>query len=143
MILVDVNILINAVNGDSPHHSEIRNWLQARLSSGDSIGIPWVVINGFVRITTLAKVLSNPLTLDEALQTVSGWLALPNVRIVHPADTHLQIFSSMCRAANASGNLITDAHLAALAVEHGLRLASIDTDFAKFPGLQWVNPLIP
>jgi len=97
----------------------------------------------FVRIVTNRKVLGNPFTLDEALEIVRGWLALPGVIVIGPGTDHLAHFEAVCRSVQATGNLITDAHLAALAIEHGCELASCDTDFGKFPGLRWINPLAP
>ncbi len=142
MILLDVNVLINAVNTDSPLHVTAKRWMEAKLHAGEKIAIPWAVLKGFVRITTNARIIPKPLTLDEALQTIEGWVSLSNVSILHPTDRHMEVFTSLCRASNATGNLITDAHLAALAVEHGIQLASSDADFARFPGLQWINPFI-
>ncbi len=94
-----------------------------------------------VRIATNPRALTNPFTLDAALSLVGEWLALPGVRVLHPTPVHERHFAEQCRASNATGNLVTDAHLAALAVEHDCGLASNDTDFARFPGLRWVNPL--
>jgi uncharacterized protein len=106
-----------------------------------SVGLSWFTLVAFVRIVTNRKALANPFTLDEALDIIRGWLALPTAEIIGPGLAHAGHFESLCRAANASGNLITDAHLAALAIEHDCELASCDTDFAKFPGLRWINPL--
>jgi len=100
-----------------------------------------VVIIGFVRITTNPRLTNNPFTLQDALDQVREWLALPGVSVVHPTPEHERHFAEQCRTANVTGNLVTDAHLAALAIEHGCELASNDTDFARFPGLRWINPL--
>jgi toxin-antitoxin system PIN domain toxin len=143
MTLLDVNVLVNAVNTDSADHTRMKTWLEARLQSQDVVALPWAVLKGFVRITTSPRILSKPLHLDVALRVVEDWLNLPNVRVLQPTDRHMNSFGAMCRAANATGNLVTDAHLAALATEHGCELASSDTDFAKFPGLRWINPLMP
>jgi toxin-antitoxin system PIN domain toxin len=141
MVLVDVNLLIHAVNADSPDHARARNWLLELLRGQEPVALPWAVLIGFVRITTHPRILPNPLPLTEALQQVEQWLALPNVTVLQATDTHARYFDSLCRAANATGNLVTDAHLAALAVEHSVELASCDTDFSRFPGLRWFNPL--
>jgi len=141
MVLVDVNLLIHAVNADSPDHARARTWLLELLNSQEPVALPWAVLIGFVRITTHPRILPNPLALTEALRQVEHWLALPNVVVLQPTRAHLRHFEGLCRAASATGNLITDAHLAALAIEQGVRLASCDTDFNRFPGLRWFNPL--
>ncbi|MGB8166503.1 MAG: type II toxin-antitoxin system VapC family toxin [Chthoniobacteraceae bacterium] len=141
MVLVDVNLLVHATNADSPDYAGARVWLSQLLQSKETVGLPWAVLVGFVRITTNPRILPNPLALDQALTQVNDWLALPNVQIIHPTHEHARVFSDLCRAANATGNLVTDAHLAALATEHGGELASCDDDFRKFAGLRWFNPL--
>jgi uncharacterized protein len=97
--------------------------------------LPWVVLAGFIRISTNPRIMSVPLTLDQAIGCVDEWLALPMVRVIGPTSAHQQVFTRMLRAASATGNLVSDAHLAALATEHGCSLASTDDDFQKFP---WV-----
>lgn len=99
------------------------------------------MVLGFVRICTHARILPKPLPAAVALEQVEEWLSLPNVRIVQPTASHPRRFAELCRAAGVSGNLVTDAHLAALAIEHGAELASCDEDFGRFPGLRWFNPL--
>lgn len=137
MVIVDVNLLIHAVHMASPDHARVRAWLQ----TCESIGLPWIVLVGFVRVSTNPRLTDRPYTLDQALHQVHDWLALPNATIVHPGLEHARYFAEQCRAANATGNLVTDAHLAALAIEHDCELASNDTDFARFPHLRWINPL--
>lgn len=141
MVLVDVNLLVHAVNADSPHHAAARAWLDNLLQGAGPVALPWAVLTGFVRITTHPRILPHPLPLDEALKVMNQWLALPSVTVPHPTSRHAQEFEAACRGAAATGNLVTDAHLAALATEHGAELASCDADFAKFPGLRWFNPL--
>ena len=141
MMLVDVNLLVYAVFEDSARHDTARAWLDAALGGTESVALPWVVLMGFIRLSTNPRIMSAPLTLDQALGYVDEWLALPTVRIIGPTPTHQQVVTRMLRAANASGNLVSDAHLAALAAEHGCSLASTDDDFRKFPGLRWFNPL--
>lgn len=144
MILPDANILIYAVNTDAPRHMEAKLWLVETLTGvRGTVLISWFTLVAFVRIVTNRKVLGNPFTLDEALEIVRGWLALPGVIVIGPGTDHLTKFEAVCRSVQATGNLITDAHLAALAIEHGCELASCDTDFGKFPGLRWINPLAP
>jgi uncharacterized protein len=142
MILPDANLLIYAVNTTAPKHTEAKLWVEEMLSGvKGSVGLSWFTLVAFVRIVTNRKALANPFMLDEALNIIRSWVALPNVEIIGPGLAHAGHFESLCRATNASGNLITDAHLAALAIEHDCELASCDTDFAKFPGLRWINPL--
>ena len=141
MILVDVNLLISATAVQAPGHLPAKTWLNALLQGDEEIGLPWAVLVGFVRIATNPRALTNPFTLDVALRQVGEWLALPGVRVLHPTPDHERHFAELCRAAQAAGNLVTDAHLAALAIEHDCVLASNDADFARFPGLRWVNPL--
>ena len=105
------------------------------------MALPWVVLAGFIRISTNPRIMSVPLTLDQALGCVDEWLALPTVQVVGPTSAHQQVFARMLRAASATSNLVSDAHWAALATEHGCYLASTDDDFQKFPGLHWLNPL--
>ena len=141
MVLVDVNLLINAIHSASPDHAAAKAWLDGRLQGGEPVGLSWAVLVGFVRITTNPRITSHPFTLDESLQQVRYWLALPGVQILHPTAEHERHFAELCRAAGAVGNLVTDAHLAALAIEHQCELGSNDADFGRFPGLRWVNPL--
>ncbi len=141
MVLVDVNVLISATTTQAPNHLQARTWLNGLLQGDEEVGLPWAVLVGFVRIATNPRALTNPFTLDAALRQVGEWLALPGVRVLNPTAGHERHFAEMCRASRARGNLVTDAHLAALAIEHDYELASNDADFARFPGLRWVNPL--
>lgn len=144
MIFLDANLLIYAVNADAPLNHQAKTWVQDTLDGQRGpVAMSWFSLIAFVRIITNPKIISAPRSLDEALQQVNAWLALPNVTLIEPGSNHLHHFEAVCRATNAKGNLITDAHLAALAIEHGCELASCDTDFAKFPGLRWINPLQP
>lgn len=141
MFVVDVNLLIYAVNSDAAEHVLVRSWLETEINAGTPIGLPWVVLLGFVRLSINPKVLSQPLTLDQALDQISEWLALPNVSVLEPGFDHHSHFSAACQAVNAGPNLITDAHLVAIVQEHGATIASCDTDFGRFPDLVWMNPL--
>lgn len=143
MFVVDVNLLIYAVNSDAAEHAIVRTWLETEINAGTPIGMPWVALLGFVRLSINPKILSQPLTLGQALGQVTEWLSLPNVSVMEPGIDHLTHFSTTCQTVNAGPNLITDAHLAAIAQEHGATIASCDTDFGRFPGLGWVNPLKP
>lgn len=141
MILPDVNLLIYAYNRDAPHHVEARAWWEELMNSGDPVRIPWAVSLGFVRLMTHRAVMVAPLDGPSALAHVRAWLARSGVESLDPGPQHLDILGRLLVALGAAGNLTTDAHLAALAIEHQCELHSNDTDFARFPGLRWRNPL--
>jgi uncharacterized protein len=141
--IIDVNLLVHAVNQSAPEHGAVLAWLEGEINTGSSIGMPWVSLLGFIRLSINPKVVTKPLTVEQALNQVSEWLSLPNVSVIAPSSGHLSRLSSCCKSVRASHNLITDAHLAALALEHNATMVSCDTDFAKFPGLRWINPLQP
>ena len=141
MILVDANLLIYAVNRDAPHHERARRWLQETLSCSTSVGLPWISLLAFVRITTRPGVLANPMPVDAAIGFVDEWLERPYVEPVYPGDGHWAILRSLLRGSGAAGNLTSDAHLAALALERGATVCSADYDFRRFPAVEHVNPL--
>ena len=143
MILIDANLLIYAIDADSPRHRPARRWLEDVLSGTAPLGLPWIVILAFVRITTRAGIMRNPLPPAAALGYVDSWLDQPCVEIVVPGARHWPILRSLLAATGTAGNLTSDAHLAALAVEHGASICSTDHDFARFPGVRHVNPLAP
>ena len=143
MILPDVNLLVYAHDRASLRHESARIWWSAALSGDELLALAWVALIGFIRITTNRALFPNPLRVDEALSRVEMWLAHPAVRVPHPTHRHAELLASFLRAAKTAGNLTTDAHLAALAVEHGCTLCSTDADFGRFPGLIWRNPLAP
>jgi toxin-antitoxin system PIN domain toxin len=142
MILPDINLLVHAHNLDSPKHRAAAKWWDSQLAGTTGVALAWVVILGFVRITTNRAVLQNPWAPEEALQRVEEWLTLSHVFIPLPSDRHFSLLKSLLLQTGAAGNLTTDAHLAALAIERGLVLHSTDTDFGRFPGLKWINPLL-
>lgn len=141
MILPDVNPLLNAYNGDSPDHAVARRWWEAAVNDQEPIGLAWVTVLGFLRIMTSPKAMVRPMPVDAAVTAVEAWLQRPNVEIIEPGPRHPEILFRLLRQVGVAGNLTTDAHLAALAIEHQARLASTDTDFARFEGLHWFNPL--
>jgi hypothetical protein len=141
VIVPDINLLAYAYNRDAPHHDEAREWWEDCLSSQQAVGIPWVVVLGFIRVMTSRVVLVDPMEPEEALGHVRSWLERPQSHAVVPGPRHLDIMSAIMRAARASGRLTTDAHLAAIAIENQAELHSNDADFSRFPGLRWVNPL--
>ncbi len=141
MILVDANLLIYAIDRDSPHHKEARKWAEGALSGPVTVGLTWGVILAFLRLTTRPGILRQPMPAEAALQFVDEWLNLPAVEIVVPGERHWPVFRSLLQAAGTAGNLTSDAHLAALAIERGATVFSTDSDFGRFPGLRHVNPL--
>ena len=140
MIIPDVNVLIYAYNSGSLHHKAAREWWEETLTLPRPVGLPWVSILGFVRIIT-RSIMAKPLFPGEAIGVVRTWLAIPGVQILTPGEFHAEIFFRLIEQVGTAGNLTTDAHLAALAIEYRGELASTDTDFARFPGLRWFNPV--
>lgn len=141
MTLVDANILLYAENSLSPHHEASRIWWDGQLSGAEPVALCWPVLTAFIRIGTNPRLHKRPLTLKEAAARVQSWLDQPCTRILTPSDLHWSIFQRMLHSGNATANLVSDAHLAALAVEHNCSLASTDSDFARFRGLKWRNPI--
>ena len=141
MILLDANLLIYAVDADSPHHGRARRWLEHLLSSDTAVGLPWIVVLAFVRITTRPGVLRQQLSAEQATAFVDQWLDQPYVELIGPGPSHWPLLKQLLREVGAAGNLTTDAHLAALAIEGGAELASTDHDFRRFAGVRLINPL--
>lgn len=140
MILPDVNVLIHAHNDESAVHERAREWWSGALSGVENVGLAWVTLLGFIRISTSRRAFDRPLPVEEALARMEEWLAQPNVRIVEPTARHAEILAGLLRKVGVAANLTTDAHLATLAVEHRAVVYSTDTDFARFPGIAWKNP---
>lgn len=143
MKLLDLNLLLYAVNADSTHHAAAKHWLESALDDDEPVALPWVVLLGFLRIATNHRILPRPLTVAEAIAVVEGWLAQPGVRPLTPGDEHWRILQSLLAESGTAGNLTTDAHLAVLAIENGATLYSTDRDFQRFSRLRWTNPLQP
>lgn len=141
MKLLDLNLLLYAADETTAHHRVARPWLEQQLSGSETIALPWAVLLGFIRLTTKRQLMADPFSVDEAIGLVEEWLSRPNTVVVHPTDRHAAILRELLAPLGAGGNLTTDAHLAALAIEHGAELCSADADFARFPRLRWVNPL--
>ena len=141
MILIDANLLIYAVMADFPQHPACFAWLSERLGGADRVGMPWPSLLGFLRVTTNARAFHNPLPIEGAWRQVMEWLNSDAVWIPGPTLRHAAILGELMPQANARANLVPDAHLAALAIEHGLTLCSTDGDFARFQGLSWKNPI--
>jgi toxin-antitoxin system PIN domain toxin len=141
MILADVNLLVYAHNEAAPLHRRARAWWEDLITRQQPVGLAWAVALGFVRLVTHPSVLSNPLAPLNAIGYVRTWLEQPEVRIVEPGPRHLGIIEDLFRATGVAAGLTTDTHLAALAIEHQAELCSNDSDFGRFPGLRWTNPL--
>lgn len=141
MILPDVNLLVHAYDVDARNHQGARRWWEAALNQTEPIGLSWVVMLGFVRLTTHGHVLARPAAVADACARVREWLARPHATILEPGPRHAEILFSLLERVGTAGNLTTDAHLAALAIEHQAELQSTDADFSRFPGLRWSNPL--
>jgi hypothetical protein len=141
VILIDANLLIYAIDADSAQHARTRRWLEDTLSSETWVGLAWIVLLAFVRITTRPGIMRRPLTPEHAIGFVDSWLAQPYVTLVAPGDRHWPVMRNLLLAGGTAGNLTSDAHLAALAIEHGCQIASADNDFLRFPGITLVNPL--
>lgn len=141
MKLPDINILLYASDEASPRYARAHQWVSNMFGGSETVALAWVVALGFVRISTSRRASEAPLTVDEALDIVDGWLTRPNVVVVHPSDRHAAVLRELLVPLGAGGNLTTDAHLAALAIEHGAELVSCDADFSRFPGLRWRDPL--
>lgn len=142
MIIPDLNLLLYAYTPGATDHAMAKAWWEKLLRSAAPVGLPWAVVLGFVRLTTTRGVLAVPATPADALQRVEAWFQQPNVSILNPGPRHLALLR-VTLSATAGGSMTTDAHLAALALEHQAELHSNDTDFARFPGLRWHNPLVP
>ncbi len=141
MKLPDLNLLLYAVDETSPRHHPARSWVEEAMSGPETVALAWTVLLGFVRLSTRAAVFEAPLGADEALDLVDGWLAQPSTTVVHPTDRHAVVLRSLLGPLGTAGNLTTDAHLAALSIEHGAELCSSDADFSRFPGVRWSDPL--
>jgi uncharacterized protein len=139
--LPDINLLLYATDEASPRHPAARAWVEATLSGSETVALTWTVLLGFVRLGTNPAVFARPLAPTEAFDLLDEWLARPCVTVVHPTHRHAAVLRELLDPLGTAGNLTTDAHLAALAIEHGALLCSCDADFSRFPGLRWVDPL--
>jgi uncharacterized protein len=142
MIVPDVNLLVHAYNTESRVHAAARAWWEALLNGTLPVGLPWVAILGFIRVTTHRQVLARPLSPQAACAPVRAWLGRPYVAILHPGARHAEILFGLLEGLGTGGTLTTDAHLAALCIEHQAELHSTDADFSRFSGLRWKNPLV-
>ena len=137
MQLPDVNVLVSAVHRQALHHEQARTWLQAAFNGPQPVGLAWVALIGFIRVSTRRGIFAQPLVVETALGIVDQWLSHPSAVVLAPGPRHAPLLSSLLLGAGAAGNLTTDAHLAAIAIEHGAVLASFDRDFHRFAGLRF------
>jgi uncharacterized protein len=140
-MLVDANLLLYAANEDDPQHHAARAWLDGVLNGSTRIGLPWQSLTAFLRVSTNPRLFDAPLTADDACQWVADWLAAPAAWVPAPTAAHFDVLGDLVRRYRVIGPLVTDAALAALAIEHGIPVASTDSDFARFREIRWENPL--
>ena len=140
MRLVDANVLLYAVNANAEHHQPTRTWLDRALAGGDVVGLTWIVLLAFVRITTKVGLFPHPLAASEASGQVREWVSAPGARVLHPGSEHFRILEHLLGQVGAGGNLVNDAHLAAIAVEHRAEVVSYDADFGRFDDVRWRRP---
>ena len=141
MIIPDLNLLVYAHFDGTPHHKAARRWWEGLINGSERVGVPWVVATGFVRLMTHPRVVANPATTTEAIDYVQEWFRFSHVTPVNPGSDHLIHLRRSLAAAGVGADLVTDAHLASIAMEYQAELHSNDADFSRFPGLRWRNPL--
>ncbi len=142
MILIDANLLIYAAAPGMRQHQPASEWLDDQLNGNTAVGLPWHCLLAFLRVITNPRITSHSITAEEAWRQIVEWIECDPVWIPGPTERHREILGTLLAVPGVSGNLVPDAHLAALAIEHGLTLCSADAGFARFPGLRWVNPLV-
>jgi toxin-antitoxin system PIN domain toxin len=140
-MLIDANLLLYSINITSPQHAAAVRWWEATLSGSQRVALPWQTLGAFVRIATHPRVTRQPLTGDQAWSLVEEWLDVPVTWVPPATEQTAAMLGTVIRSSRATGNLVTDAQLAALALEHGLEVMTTDADFARFPGVRWSNPL--
>ncbi len=141
MIVPDLNLLVYAYSDSAPYHDAARRWWEDLVNGGERVGIPWVVATGFVRLMTHPAVLTRPALPGEVVDAVRAWFQFAHVTPLNPGAEHLRLLRRCLTAAGVGANLVTDAHVAALAIEYQAEVHSSDSDFSRFPGLRWRNPL--
>jgi toxin-antitoxin system PIN domain toxin len=138
--LVDANVLLYAVNADGPNHDEARRWLDRALSGSEAVGFAWIVLLAFLRLSTRADLFRRPLTVEQAADVVAHWLSARPAVVTHPTTRHLELLRGLVQATGVAANLVNDAHLAALALEHDAVVVSYDRDFGRFTGVRHELP---
>lgn len=141
MILVDTNILVYSRTGGARQQTAAASWLDEQLAGPARVGLPWESLVGYTRIMSNPRIFSRAMAVGQAWEHVEDWLGRPSAWTPVPGDRHREVLGELLRVVRPASAVVHDAHLAALAIEHGLVLASTDRDFARFPGLRWENPL--
>jgi uncharacterized protein len=141
MLVLDLNVLLYATNSSTPQHRRCAAFLNKALNDVEPVGFAWVVLLGFVRISTKGAIFARPLDVATAFEVIDEWLAMPASVLIHPTPAHQRTLRDLLVTTGAAGNLTTDAHLAAIALEHGATLVSCDRDFGRFHALRHLNPL--
>jgi toxin-antitoxin system PIN domain toxin len=139
--LPDVNLFVYAYDALAPQHAPAKDWLEEALSGSETVAFAWAALVGFIRLTTSRQRFGSPWSIEHALDVVDSWLAQPVATVVHPTSRHAAVLRDLLAPLGSGGNLTSDAHLAALAIEHGATLCSHDNDFSRFAGLRWEDPL--
>jgi uncharacterized protein len=140
MKLLDANVLLYAINEDSPHFRAARDWLDNALSGGEPTGFAWVVMSAFLRLSTHPGLFPHPLGAIEAVGALESWLSAPAAVVLHPSERHLALLAGLLTESGTSANLVNDAHLATLALEYGAEIVSFDRDFGRFAGIRAIVP---
>jgi uncharacterized protein len=140
-MLVDANVLVYAHVSNFDQHEEARSWLDEQLNADRRLGLPWESLTAFVRLVTNPRVFTEPEPVGDAWQQVEDWLQRPGAWIPGPTDRHREVFGALIAETKPTASLVPDAHLAAIALQHGLAVASTDADFARFPTVRWIDPL--
>jgi uncharacterized protein len=138
--IVDANVLLYAVNSDAMHHERSQSWLDGALSGGDTVGFAWIALLAFIRLSTKVGLFPSPLSLDEAMNRVDAWLGAAPAVLLEPAKDHARVMRRLLHPLGTGANLVNDAHLAALAIEHDAGIVSFDNNFSRFAGVPWQEP---
>jgi toxin-antitoxin system PIN domain toxin len=139
--IIDTSVLLPAVSPSLPQHKRARSALEAAINDNRPVGLTWVVVNAFLRLTTKPGLFERPLAIEEAWELVDDWLSHPNVRVVQETEEHARLWSELLRSSGSGGDLTTDAWIAAIALAHGASVLTFDSDFARFPAVRWESPI--
>jgi toxin-antitoxin system PIN domain toxin len=140
VLIADANVLLYAVNRSDERNSACRRWIEGALTGSETVGLPWQVLLAFVRLTTRVGLFPQPLAAGDAVGTVQAWLSQPAAVVPAPTSRHLDVLAGLLAGTGTGGNLVSDAHLAALAVEHDATIVTYDRDFGRFAGVRWTEP---